>query len=139
MKIVFLDIDGVMNPGMCHDPLKMGSALLPEHMTVLNDIVARSGAGVVVSSAFRMCHSVDEMGQEFREAGFSGSIVGKTPIGARRCDEIQTYLDEHSGIESFVILDDMSDMGDLTGRLVCTDPSGLMPTHAELALQVLGC
>jgi hypothetical protein len=84
-----------------------------------------------------MCHSTPDLQEVFRAAGFSGLIIGATPIGMGRDAEIQSYLFEHPGVTSYVILDDMKEMGDLTSRLVCTYPTGLEPAHVKLALEKL--
>lgn len=137
LKIIFLDIDGVMNPGFVHDCLDMGPALRPEHVRVLNRIVAQSGARVVVSSAFRIGRSLKFLKKEFADAGFEGEIVGKTPtLHTGRDMEIWTWL-EANAADSYVILDDMVSMGTLSRKLVCTYPDGLTEEHIEPILEEL--
>lgn len=131
MKVIFLDINGVMDEGSTSSLRK---ALHPKHMAVLNEVVRASGADVVLASAYRMVHSVSDIRGIFKAAGFEGKVVGKTPMGMGRDAEIQTYLNEHPNIEAFVILDDASDLGVLTSKLVCTYPNGLESHHVSAAL-----
>lgn len=137
MKIIFLDVGGVMNPGEGPGS-SLEQALMPRHVAVLNELVKASNAQVVLSSAYRMCHSIAGLRQVFKTAGFEGKLVGKTPVKMGRDEEIQTYLDEHPDIESYVVLDDMKDMGKLTPKLVCTYPTGLKLEHVGSALKLLG-
>ena len=133
MKIIFLDINGVMD-GDGEPTSSLRKALHPRHMAVLNEIVRASGADVVLTSAYRMVHSVTDLRGIFKTAGFEGKVVGKTPIGMGRDAEIASWLNEHREVESFVILDDASDFGVLTPKLVCTYPNGLESHHVSAAL-----
>ena len=76
-----------------------------------------------------------------RKNGFNGAIVGVTPTDSKhkiRGEEIQAWLDSNKGIESFVILDDDSDMGVLLYRLVkTTNMFGLQKKHVELCINAL--
>jgi hypothetical protein len=137
MKFAFLDIDGVMNPGIVHNPLDMGTALMPEHVSVLNHIIAHTGALVVISSAFRLGKSLPDIREEFKKAGFTGEIVGKTPSFGSRDDEILAFLEKNPA-ESYVVIDDMTFMGKVAKRHVCTYPSGLTMEHVQPILSVLG-
>jgi Swiss Army Knife RNA repair-like protein len=112
----------------------------PECVGVLNEIVARGDADVVVSSTWRLGRSIAELQAMLEAAGFVGRVVGKTPTGiagAGRADEIAAWLAEHA-VHDYVIIDDHVDMGALRARLVHTDPGrGLQPDDAARALAVL--
>lgn len=139
MKVIFLDINGTMNNGITK--FETGPALMPEHVAVLNEIVSKSGAGVVISSAFRLSNSMEIMEEEFRQAGFQGEIVGVTPSDEGiygKDEEIQAFLNSNS-VDEFVILDDLKRMGRLTKKLVCVYPEGLKPEHVAPVLGQLGC
>ena len=135
--MIFLDIDGVLAPIRQWD--RYGD-LEPECIQVLNDIVARGGADVVVSSTWRYGKSIAELQQMLDAVGFIGSVVGTTPIaelGTARAVEIAAWLDEHA-VESYVIIDDHVDMGTLRGRLVLTHPArGLRSIDALRAIALL--
>ncbi len=87
--------------------------------------------------------------------GFRGMVVGSTPkLDSYRGTEIKCWILEHTSglvkykdsnwktwqepIESFVILDDGSDMEDLISHLVKTDNNtGLLEEHADKAIKML--
>lgn len=166
MKIIFLDIDGVLNCWSClsayieenHD----NDCIATEHVAHLNAIVKRTGAKVVISSTWRILMHMEDIKEHLDWAGFQGEVIGKTPrLGRDRGHEIQAWLDFHSDkptrfqrlvravkrffgwdddtIESFVILDDDSDMVHLKPYLVKTSmENGLLEEHVEKAVKVLG-
>lgn len=144
MKLIFLDFDGVLN-----SRANLYRGLDPANVRQLNDLVQRSGAAVVISSTWRHKGLSDCQG-ELLAAGFVGRIIGCTPdldrreggvwLGFDRGAEIAAWLaDRGVGlVESFVILDDAADMGELLPRLVQTDTNvGLQPADVERALALL--
>ena len=149
MKIIFLDFDGVLNSSRFFKEQTPKGVLIaspgldPKAVEVLNEIIERSGAMVVVSSAWRIGSSVVRLRGTLGEVGFRGKVRGLTPNfnTAERGREIQTWLDEDGkryGVSSFVIIDDMGYMGLLQDRLVQTDfETGLLPEHIGPALAQL--
>ena len=95
-KVIFLDIDGVMNShDTCTDhELGLVSWLDAKNVAILNAIAQATGAAVVVSSTWRLTMPFDELCATFVAAGCVAEIVGITPdIDARRRDhEIQAWL-----------------------------------------------
>ncbi len=149
MKIVFLDFDGVLNS---LTNIVFGiSGFKSEAIDRLNQIVHRSQAKVVVSSSWRVTHSLEELRTLLAEAGFRGEVIDCTPqhvtmvptqfmrAGTIRCHEIQTWLDAQSfEVESFVILDDI-ELEELAAFHVHTDlDEGLCDHHVDQALGILG-
>lgn len=136
-RVIFLDIDGVLAPIRRWD--RYGD-LEPACIHVLNEIVARAGADVVVSSTHRHGKTVDELQDILQAAGFIGCVVDKTPTGApgaERGDEIAAWLAEHP-VSGYVIIDDHLDMGELVAHLIQTHPAhGLRPADAPRALAIL--
>ena len=135
--MLFLDIDGVLAPIRRWD--RYGD-LDPACIRVLNDIVARADADVVVSSTWRYGKTVAEL-QEMLEAwGFTGRVVGVTPTGApgtARGDEIAAWLAEHD-VSGYAIVDDHGDVGELRARLVVTQPAhGLRAADAPQVIATL--
>jgi hypothetical protein len=135
--VIFLDIDGVVAPTTERDRYgDLDSACI----AVLNEIVERSGAEVVVSSSWRFGKSVGVLHKMLAAHGFVGRVVDKTPTDVRgltRGEEIAAWLASHP-VEGFVILDDHRDMGDLMGHLVQTQTSkGLRPVDADRAVEKL--
>lgn len=166
MKIIFLDFDGVLNSQkflrsqFFKDSvknltdaelylLKYEYMIDPEAVKLVNDLVARSGAQVVASTSHRTRYSLDEINTMLKNRGATFQIADKTPKLlpqkfsqiVERGDEIQAFLDlflPAEKPESFVILDDFSDMGDLMDHLVLTrDRFGLTTENVEDALKIL--
>jgi hypothetical protein len=136
-RVVFLDIDGVLAPIRRWD--RYGD-LDPACIQVLNEIVARGDADVVVSSTWRYGRTVAELQEILHAQGFTGRVLDKTPAGdpgADRGDEIAAWLASHD-VDGYVIIDDHVDMGQLRAHLVQTHPAhGLQPADAARALAVL--
>ena len=112
----------------------------PGCIQVLNDIVTRAGADVVVSSTWRYGKTVAELQATLESQGFAGSVVDTTPTGAPgsdRGEEIAAWLAEHA-VDGYVIIDDHTDMGELGTHLVQTHPAhGLQPADAPRAIATL--
>lgn len=154
MKLIFLDIDGVLNN---HESLRFErtrvdgchysfSAPHPNCIEALNFIIAATDAQIVVSSTWRGL-GLKLLREIFTAWGVNGKVVGRTPDLARqhgslwnapeRGAEIQEWLSAHAGAGSFVILDDGDDMGQLRHRLVQTDfEQGLTMSDAKRAIQM---
>ena len=136
-RVIFLDFDGVLAPITRWD--RYGD-LDPACIEVLNEIVARAGAEVVVSSTWRYGKTVAELQAMLDAHGFTGCVVGKTPTGGPgtgRGDEIAAWIVEHA-IGGFVIIDDHMDMGALRAHLVLTHPAhGLRAADAPRAIEML--
>jgi hypothetical protein len=136
-RVIFLDIDGVLAPIRHWD--RYGD-LDPACIHVLNEVVARSGAAVVVSSTWRYGRTAAELEAMLHAAGFAGSVVDTTPTGVpggRRGDEISAWLAGHD-VSAYVIIDDHADMGDLRAHLVQTQPAqGLSPADGRRVIAAL--
>lgn len=151
MKIIFLDFDGVLcNHESIH--AGYGKRTSPEQdpygahsdcVAQLNRIIAETGAMIVVSSTWRRVKNPRvAMAETLKRWGVSGTVIDVTPYGGDciRGDEIKYWLDHYTRheIESFVILDDDSDMGQLRHRLVkCSNVLGLTEADADLAISML--
>jgi hypothetical protein len=136
-RVVFLDIDGVLAPIRRWD--RYGD-LEAACIQVLNEIVARGGADVVISSTWRHGKTIAELQELLAAEGFAGSVLDKTPTGepgADRGQEIAAWLAEHP-VDGYVIIDDHVDMGELRPHLVQTHPAhGLQPADAARAIAML--
>lgn len=177
IKVIFLDFDGVLNSSQFmtqeHEAGRLkGSSMMselidPKAVALVNEIIKKTGAVVVVSSTWRLGRiEIDpskpinwETGENLRlktpkdledilkRKGFEGEVIGLTPrLGGKerpqRGDEIQDWMDEYQEevgpISAFVILDDDSDMVHLTSKLVQTHwETGLLPEHVPAVLQHL--
>ena len=147
MKIIFLDIDGVLN-----NPKTWG--LRPHHkafskkcVDFFNDIILATNADIVITSTWRNLFKFDDLIEILRSAGVAGNIIDKTPSirfhGAERGDEIARWLDRTSEevgfkIKEFVILDDDTDMGHLFNYLVrCNPETGITEKEVKKAIEML--
>lgn len=130
MKIIFLDVDGVLNsehwykknhkrhPERCH----VDTAISPKYVRNLRRIVRRTGAKIVLSATCRGVvrkNKTHYLHQIFQQYGLE--IYDYTlRLGRERGYEIQDWLDKHKDVTNIVILDDDSDMIHLTKYLVKT-------------------
>lgn len=149
MKIVFLDFDGVLNSNRW---VRENIHLIPaNHLFMHNNldhaavarvekIVQASGAKVVISSTWRLLNPIAKLRDILKNHGFTGEVVDITPrLGTARGNEIADWLNKHGPVESFVILDDDSDMVHLKHRLVQTSwDFGLLDEHVAKAIEMLG-
>lgn len=108
-KILFLDIDGVLNNAAS---MSEGVHIIPEKCLMIRDICWRTGAKVVVSSTWRVGRSLDELQQIFRLMGMGGLIVDVTPWHKTgpRGDEIDHWLKDNTKTKQYAIVDDDGDM-----------------------------
>lgn len=136
MKIVFLDVDGVLNsPDFQIHRYQRGPGrhpIDPECVAHLNALTSQTQARIVVSSTWRTM-GLTAIRRVLRAHGVVAPIVGCTPslvrrhesglaIATERGREIQAWLDTtRFRVERFVILDDDEDMNDLLPHLVRTD------------------
>ena len=108
----------------------------PACIQVLNEIVARGQADVIVSSTWRYGKTVAELQEMLEAQGFTGSVVDTTRTGtpgADRGEEIAAWLAEHA-VDGYVIIDDHVDMGELRSHLSCRRSRPIdcnQPTHRE--------
>jgi len=113
MKVIFLDIDGVLNKlgqtpeSRTKEQIHGAIGLEMELVRRFNTVVYNTGARVVISSSWRYW---DE-GMEHVRAKVIG-IIGETPRlrAEKRGEEVKRWLNETDQvIEKYVILDDDSD------------------------------
>jgi len=160
MKIIFLDIDGVINtvksvsnprvqPEGFTANLYGVSKLDPDCVARLNKITNATGAKMVISSSWRILFDdIELLAKYLHSEGVTGEIIGRTPRFAKsyvrgemtygRGLEIQEWLSGQVGIESIVILDDDSDMLHLSPFLIKTGwQNGLEDHHVDAAIEML--
>ena len=140
MKIIFLDIDGVIALPV---PGRKTVRQSRECIEQLNRITNATGAKIVLTSGRRFAPDLE---LTLAEWGVRAEIIGRTPVvgnglGGNRAEEIVQWLAEHaSGVERFVILEDAEDVGALDARtLRTTYDEGLTEEIAVAAIAMLGC
>jgi hypothetical protein len=138
MKIIFLDIDGVLNHQRFYkerfearkqDKLdgnlvkksqidREAEEIDPESVENLNELIENTGAKVVISSTWRLGTEIETLQAILEKRGFVGEVIGKTPVGCGCCqrgNEIHKWLGDNRDIideegNNYIILDDDSDM-----------------------------
>jgi hydroxymethylpyrimidine pyrophosphatase-like HAD family hydrolase len=107
MKIIFLDIDGVLNSGGARGYTAGTHGIEPELLAIFKALVKRTGAQVVLSSSWRKSESAKA---QLREAGLTW--IGETPNFKyiERGEEIDAWLRLHPKVTHYAIIDDDHDM-----------------------------
>lgn len=143
MKILFLDVDGVLNnantlknQGRTGWPLNHLDA---SRIELLNQIVEETDCRIVLSSSWRVLFEWSAFAQVLTQKGFRhpDKFIGQTPRANfdNRGMEIAHWLQQNKEVTSFVILDDDADMAHLLPHLVQTSwLEGLTP---EVTKQVI--
>lgn len=151
-KIIFLDIDGVLNSSEFNDYVRGEFLVDPAFEDILaagpiltvRYIVDQTGAEVVMSSSWR----------EYPEAKWKAimqmklygvEVVDSTPILPApkmwdyRNNEIKAWLDKHPEVSSYVILDDMpmTYAEQARRQVLTTMQKGLLREHADKAIEML--
>lgn len=121
MKVIFLDVDGVLNHVGTTDLIDGFIGFDPELINNFNKIVeAVPEAKIVISSSWRKPSAYTTAYSDFNglkklfaDRGLKGEIIGHTPIyggyrtrGSEIRDWIQSHLNNDGVSDKFVILDD---------------------------------
>ena len=131
MKIIFLDIDGVLNCQVFYDKRVNDGSIIEsplrnictERVGWLNELCAETGAKVVLSSSWRYS-GLEYCKQVLTDAGATFEIIDVTPKckgdGSVTGNEIYLWLQKNINLEThgcyyydfrnYVIVDDDSDM-----------------------------
>ena len=156
MKVIFLDVDGVLNTHYTKVMTAEESVFVEDKkIAILKEIIDRTGAKVVLSSSWRIGWVHLELGAddwcskdfiELREKllEFGIELYDKTVVFdkymRRRGDEIKKWLDEHEDIEGYVIIDDLGGkwLRPCSSHLLQTNEfKGLEQKHIKVAERIL--
>ena len=143
MKIIFLDIDGVLINRASLMQKKSFDNPDPRCVERFNRIIQQTGAQIVLSSTWRIGRTVVECRELMTKFGVKAKLIDRTPINPSviRGQEIQSWITEyekHRDIDEFIILDDDSDMGNLLSHLVkCKFEFGLTDEIADECIRRL--
>ncbi len=162
-KVVFLDIDGVLNTKWWYTQMdrntpkdKYGYAFDPNAVANLKKIIDETGADIVISSSWKS-FGISELEDMWQDRGLPGKLIGITPntvsdemllsadldnmeLFSIRGTEIKEWLTKHGKhVSHYAIIDDMDNM--LTEQrlhFVKTDPEiGITVDDAEKAIMIL--
>lgn len=143
MKILFLDIDGVVNCETTAQRHRGAIGIDPYMAFLVARIVERTGCKVVLSSSWR--HFPDGCDEVARQVVPLLDVTPKMPLfgGAdqkERGHEIKAWLDEHPEVTRYAILDDNSDMLDeqLPNFFKTSWATGITEEIAEKVVRHLG-
>lgn len=163
-KVLFLDIDGVLNTERQHDrcvnkgiaPVDgYGYAFDPVAVANLKRIVAETGADIVISSSWKMW-GLDAMQRMWARRDLPGKVIDITPntesdemllsidldmdIPAVKGSEIKAWLSINGrDVTQYAILDDLPDMlPEQESHFVQTDPKvGTTKDDADRIITIL--
>ena len=106
MRVIFLDIDGVLNCKRTPNPRKLPYIVDSQLLKRFIDLVERTDAQVVLSSTWRYdpagLFSAKHWGIPLSD------VIPDMPDRPRR-DEILARLKQHSDVERYVVIDDEDD------------------------------
>jgi hypothetical protein len=126
MKVIFLDIDGVLNSDETPNPRKLPYVVDETLLARLQGLLERCRAKVVLTSSWR----IDPIGlyaAKFWNVPFD-DVCPDMPDKPRR-EEILTWLKQHPSVARFVVVDDEDDELD---DLPLFQPSGKKGLEPEL-------
>jgi hypothetical protein len=101
-KIIFIDIDGVLNR---EDTIYIAE-IDPDLVAILKKIVSKTKAKIVLSSTWRLSEISRNKVKEYIKFIDVTPDFGLKPRG----EEIASWLNKHPEVEKYAILDDDSDM-----------------------------
>jgi len=106
MKVIFLDIDGVLNCKCTPNPRKFPFMVDPTLLKRLNRLLDMTGAQIVLSSNWRY----DPAGI-FSARYYGVRFIDSTPDlpGRSRGEAIAEWLRSHPTVERFIVIDDEDD------------------------------
>jgi len=116
MTILFLDIDGVLRTHKSDlewsqyfgvpIPINVFDRRFDKKIvSYINEVVVYTRSKIVVTSTWRVKHSLEELKQIFRDNGINAEVIDKTDIGLNRGEEIEQYISDKK-IENYVVIDD---------------------------------
>lgn len=144
MKVIFLDIDGVLNSERSVAAYGDESTLDPVACCLLKHLLKKTGAYIVVVSNWRKGLTLDELRAKLLKA--AGKKIARRTIGkvadanVSRGDLVDAWMHAEGFTSRYAILDDKADYSAAQMRcLVKVDPAvGLCVADCEAALILLG-
>jgi hypothetical protein len=162
MKVIFLDIDGVLNSNYWNDShqpeISDGRYIDETRVKLLENIVKKTGAVLVLHSGWRFCFD-DKLNPICKESEnlsdllqkYRLTIYDKTPdlttdeirktkkFSLVKAQEILLWKQQHKNIESYIVLDDLELHNEIIRSMqVMTDPRiGLSEKEVNIAIQKL--
>ena len=105
MKVIFVDVDGVLNSDDFIDSVKGKQDIDIKTVLLLKRAIEETGAKIVMDTSFRYTQSFLKVQEMLLQ---NGIMFDKTPfIDNERGKEIKQYLSKHKDIEDYILLDDV--------------------------------
>ena len=163
MKVIFLDIDGVLNTQDWHGRMtkdtprdEFGWVFDPVAVENLGHVVKETGASIIISSSWKFL-GLAKLREMWKIRNLPGTILDITPntvsdevllnanldemeLGVCRGNEIKEWLSKHKGeVSNYVIIDDFDDLlPEQDDHVVLTDTLiGITEFDAEKAIAIL--
>ena len=161
-KVIFLDIDGVLNSNFWNADhqreISDGKYIDTEKVKLLSELVKKSGASIILHSGWRFWFDKDAQPTRLEAVYLTSllekegmTIEGMTPdlmteeirkakrFSAVKADEILAWLKDHPDTERWVVLDDLElHNSDVAKYQIMTDPEqGITEEDVEKALKML--
>jgi hypothetical protein len=140
VKVLFLDIDGVLNSREVITKRGRGDVVCLEMVERINRVIRATDCKIAISSSWRIAHSLRWLKAFLRQYLIIDVIVDKTPTSDKgRGYEILLWLLVNPQVECYAIVDDDSfDMEEVKHRLVRTDfLTGIADEHVEQLIKLL--
>ena len=142
MKVLFLDIDGVVCLHKGKDWDNEEEIFDADCCRRLKEIIDATDCKLVLSSSWRLFpESIRSMFRQFRPFGITKEdFLGRTPLRNERGDEIAAYLKKRPQIETYVAVDDEPFYSSVfpKDRLILTKPeSGITEKIKEECIRKL--
>ena len=162
-KVIFLDIDGVLNTKEWHCRMtkdtphdEFGFAFDPIAVSNLAHIIEETGAVIVISSSWKF-HGVPKLRKMWEIRNLPGTILDITPntvsdemllnadldemeLGVCRGNEIKEWLSRHKDeVSNYVIIDDFEDLlqEQISHSVITNTLIGISESDAEKAIRIL--
>lgn len=153
MKVIFLDVDGVLNSDEYFDKIQgldiqgIESDIDINKVKLLKKAVDETGAKVVLSSSWR--YTKNALALKKLLADYEIRITDSTPVVEhKRGLEIRKWLENNNNVEDFVILDDevfdsydsglMKKLIKMSKEKETDIGEGLLPENVEKIIERLG-
>jgi hypothetical protein len=119
MKVIFLDIDGVLvtrnsiKYQHLNHPDEPDTLFSQKAVKNLNKLVRLTDAKIVISSTWRLFHSLSNLQEIFKKQGINGEVISTTSVEKATVEEdiprgkkIADWLEKYPDVEKYVIIDD---------------------------------
>lgn len=139
MKVLFLDIDGVLNNRETFKTKSLYQALEPDLIQRINTVVSATKCHIVISSSWRIAHSLDDLKQLLTSSGLLDVVIGVTPRLDKREQEICQWLLDNPEVKQYAIVDDdVEDLQNVIDYVVQTSiDTGILDQQVKQLINLL--